>query len=317
MRTSPHVLRRLVPVVVATVVAACSSTPTPTITEVPVAVAEPVPFEGSGLEPRATPTPSPVPTPSPTPEVTDPPTEPRDPGDDDTVLTGPTSADAARFVAGDDPEGISGLQHVVVDLDGDGWSEVVATGMRDRVGVLRVAWWSMDRYEVLATVEAGRGSRIADLRVADVNRDERIEVLVEVGGDGRQSLALWSVADRGRLEALEAVGGCNDGSHVYGVTRARLASQQDAPPVIVADCDESPLPVADWAEHRWAWQDGAYRWLEPPRPDPGPPDGPGSEDPPGGGPGSGPGSPGDGDDDDGDDGDDEGPGNSGGRGSSN
>ena len=282
-------LLHLVPVVLATVAPACTTTPTPTITEVPVAVAEAVPFAGSGLEPRPSPSPPPAlasaPSPTPTVEASE---EPDDVPSDDTVLVGPTSADAARFAASDDPAGVSGLQHVVVDLDGDGWSEVIGTGMQDDVGVLRIAWWSSNGYEVLVTGEAGRGSRIADLRVSDVNRDQRTEVLVAVGGDGRQSLALWSVAGRGRLEALEAVGGCNDGRHVYGVTRARLAAQQDAPPVIVADCDESPLPVADWAEHRWAWQDGAYRLVEPAPPDdPGPPQDPGSPPDPGEGNGEG------------------------------
>jgi hypothetical protein len=113
---------------------------------------------------------------------------------------------------------------------------------------------------------------VTDLRAADVNADDLTELLVAVEGDGLGSLSVWAVLRRGVVERLAADGGCHDGRHVYGVTRARLEDHGDGPPAIVADCDESPLPVADWGEQRWAWEDGAYRLVLP--------DGPGRGDPP-------------------------------------
>lgn len=303
----------------AAVLAACGG-PTPVVEDVvPVAVAEPVPFDATPLEPRPTPSPAPEPVPDPAPQDTAATTEEPSP---DRSSQGPTSADAAAFVTSGAVAGLEGLEHVVVDLDGDDRPEVVATGVRDRVGVVEVAWWTDGGYEVLASDEAGPGRDIIDLRAADLNADDHVELLVAVEGEGLQSLALWRVPGRGELEQLVAHGGCHDGRHVYGVTTARLQANGDGPPVIVADCDESPLPVADWSEQRWAWEDGAYRVVEHDPPGNsgdagGRPDG---EGPPGGGRGGGQGPPddqpgngngvgdgnggdddGDGDDDDGDD----------------
>ena len=252
---------------VAVVLAACGSAATDDTDPVPVAQAVSVPFEQTGLsDPDASPpgavaegdgssdaasSPTPTPSPSPTPTI------------------GPTSADAAAFVRGSALADLHGVEHVVVDLDADTWPEVVATGIHDRRGVVRVAWWTADGYEVLADGVAGPGVDVSDLRAADVNADGLTELLVTVEGDGLASLAIWSVPRRGVVEPLRAVGGCHDGSHVYGVTRARLVDAGGGPPVVVADCDDSPLPVADWSEQRWRWSDGAYRVVEASVPDTG------------------------------------------------
>lgn len=300
MRT-PGRPARLVPLVLVGLLGACSGTPEPVVDDVPVAVAEAVSFSDAGLTPPSTPARSrdAAAAPSrPAVPATEAPRIAEPPG---TMPVGPTSADAAAFLQGDPGMGLTGLEHVLVDLDGDSWKEVVATGMHDRRGVVLVAWWTAAGYEVLARDEAGPGSGIADLRAADVNHDGTTEVMVGVEGDGLRSIALWAVPGRGRLVPLEAVGGCHDGTHVYGVTRAWLESRGDGPHAIVADCDESPLPVADWAEQRWLWEDGAYRHAAPPpppddggdggggrpddKPDKGPPeDGPPGTDPPGNGP---------------------------------
>ena len=228
---------------------------------VPVSIAEPVSFEDAGLSPRPMPSPTPEAPPEPSPEPSPEPDAATDVAEEPSSPVGPSSADAAAFLASDALAGLHGLEHVVVDLDGDTWKEVVATGVRDRSGVVRVAWWTSEGYEVLAADEAGPGHDVTDLRAADINRDDRIELLVVVEGEGLQSLALWRVLGRGRVERLEAVGGCHDGRNVYGVTTARLQSGGDGPPTIVADCDESPLPVADWSEQRWEWRNGAYRHV--------------------------------------------------------
>lgn len=278
--------------VVAAVAAACSGGAEPA-TPTPVVVAEPVPFEAAGLEPPTTPrvqvSPNPELSPIPEPSTSDEVEEPDDQSAASRDL-GPTSADAAAFVATAASDGLRSREHVVVDLDGDTWNEVVTTGVRDGIGVVRVAWWTAAGYEVLATDEAGPGRDVTDLRAADVNRDGTMELLVKVAGDGRGSLALWAVPGRARLVPLVAQGGCHDGSHVYGVTGARLEARGDAPPAIVATCDDSPLPVADWSEQRWLWQKGAYRH------DPGPP-----SDVPGQGRGLDDGDDGSGDDGDGGD----------------
>lgn len=211
---------------VATVLAGCGQPAEEQAQLAPVVVAEPVPLEGTGLAP------SPVPTPGPTQDAggaaaagpSQAPTPPADPA-------GPSSADAAAFVAGDAFADLNGLEHVVVDLDGDSWSEVVAAGVRERVGAIRVAWWTADGYRVLADGAAGPGNSVTDLRAADVNDDGVTELLVAVEGEGLRSLSVWAVPRRGQVE---------------------------------------PLPVADWSEHRWRWEDGAYRHEQ--QFPPGPPD---------------------------------------------
>lgn len=250
----------------AVLVAGCGQAPPVASEEVPVTVAEPVPFDATHLTPRPSPSPASEDGPEPSPE----PTVESDDAADTAAGTprppansGPSPADAAAFVASDALADLDDVEHVVVDVDGDTTDEVVATGLRDRTGQVRVAWWTDDGYEVFAADQAGPGRAISDLRVADVNQDDRVELLVEVEGEGLQSLAVWSVTGRGRLLRLEAVGGCHDGTHVFGVTTARLQQGGDGPPAIVADCDESPLPVADWSEDRWVWQGGAYRQFVP------------------------------------------------------
>lgn len=270
MRRPAALTRWRVAVAVATasvVLSTCAGGPEqgPAPVPVPVVVAEPVPLAGSGLVPEPTAVPTPPTEVAGDSEVTDDPgsaSPPSPPDDPD----GPSSSDAAAFLASDALADLKGREHVVVDLDGDSWPEVVTAGIQDLVGVVHVAWWTADGYEVMATGVAGPGRGVADLRAGDVNEDEVTELLVMVEGEGLRSMALWAVPGRAQLQPLEADGGCNDGRHVYGVTKVRLAAQTDAPPVIVADCDESPLPVADWSEHRWAWEDGVYRHQPQSRP---------------------------------------------------
>ena len=272
------------------VLAGCGGDPVEVEEPLAVVQAEAVPFDGSGLAPPTDPTPEDVPPAEPDPPAEDA-AEAANGRADQTSQVGPTSAAAAAFVASEALQDLIGVEHVVVDLDADTWPEVVATGIRDRTGVLRVAWWTADGYEVLAEDQAGPGREVADLRAADVNDDGRTEVLVGVDGDGLGSVAVWAVPRRGVVQRLVAEGGCHDGRHVYGVTRAQLEERAEGPPAIVADCDESPLPVADWGEQRWVWSDGAYRLEEPDTPGNGrAPDHAGPDD---GNPGSDPGEPAD------------------------
>ncbi len=251
-------------VALAVALAGCGGSATEEVAETPVVQAEPVPFDGTGLAAPSEDAPPAADEAAPAEEPPSPAPEEPAPSPTASRTVGPSSADAAAFVRSDALADLSGIEHVVVDLDADTWPEVVATGVRDRAGVLRVAWWTADGYVVLAEDLAGLGRDVSDLRAADVNADGRTELLVAMEGDGLGSLALWRVPRRGVLERLAAEGGCHDGSHVYGVTRARLQSGGDGPAAIVADCDESPLPVADWGEQRWVWEAGAYRVVTPP-----------------------------------------------------
>lgn len=253
--------------------------------ETPVAAAEPLVFEASHLEPLRAPEPSESPS-EPAPDAADVPDPPQEASPGPPEAVGPSSADAAAFIAAETGAGLEHLEHVVVDLDGDDVSEVVVTGIRERRVIVRVAWWMSGGggYEVVVTDEAGPGREVTALHAADVTQDGRIELLVTVEGEGRQSLAVWSVDGPGKVEPLEAVGGCAAGRHVFGLTTARLQGNGEDPPAIVADCDESPLPVADWSDHRWVWLDGAYRHVEPDVDEPGPPEDPGDGE--GGPPGS-------------------------------
>lgn len=180
-----------------------------------------------------------------------------------------TPSDAAAFLASARPAGVERLLGIAVDLDGDEQREVVLHGVRDGVGWLGVAVWDGTAYDVVTEVEAGPARRTDDLRVADVNLDGDLELVLATSGEGAASLALWAARRPDRLVPLEAVGGCADGSNVFGVIGAELVGDEGGLLDVVASCDDSPLPVADWSQDRWTWVDGAYRHVEDAAPEPG------------------------------------------------
>lgn len=231
----------------------------------PADASEPSP-DGSGEPEPATPSPSPSPSPSPTPSPT-----PRQ----------ATSADAAGYLRDASPDGVHDVDGVALDVDDDGTLEVVLHGVRDDRGWVGVAAWDGVRYGLVARGRGGPATRVVDLRVADVTADEVLEVVLEVAGEGTASLALWSLPSADRLRPLRARGGCHDGSHVYGVVGASLVvgRDEDGPLDVMASCDDSPLPVADWSTQRWRWDGGAFVADPAPDPEPSPtpsPDGPGN-----------------------------------------
>jgi hypothetical protein len=237
---------------------ACAVDP---VSALPTAVAVAVTEEPTAAAVTAPPTPAPTGGPTTSPSPTDAETvmadvEPR--------AATPSPADIASFIAMHRINGAATIEHVAVDLDRDGEPEVLLTGLVGGVATLEVAWWGTAGFEVLATGRGGVGQTITTMRVSDVNRDSFQEILIEVESAGGASWSLWGVRGRGRLVPLSAIGGCHDGSHVYGVAGVRFVSTGSGrPSAIVASCDDSPLRVADWSEDRWEWTLGAYRVVRP------------------------------------------------------
>lgn len=194
-----------------------------------------------------------------------------------------TSADAAAYLRDVQPEDVHDLDGVAVDLDGDGTHEVVLSGVREGRGWLALAAWEGHAYRIVAEGRGGPGDRVEQVSVADVNGDRMREAVLEVSGDGAGSLALWRVPPRIALVPLRADGGCHDGSHVYGAVGAHLVPGPSGGVLdVVATCDDTPLPRADWSTQRWAWDGVAYVHVpEGPGPDPAPgrPSGPASDGP--------------------------------------
>jgi hypothetical protein len=204
--------------------------------------------------PVATPTPSaapPVSTPAPTPTVG---------GDDPVEDRQATAADAAAWLATVDLAGVDGLRGTAVDLDGDAGPELVLRGVRDGRGWVGVATWDGGTYAVVTQDVGAPARRTDDLRVADVNGDGAPEVVLMTAGDGSASLSLWSLPTTDRLVRVRSSGGCNGGGHVFGVIGAELVAGPRAGVLdVVATCDDSPLPVADWGSARFRWDGDAYR----------------------------------------------------------
>lgn len=224
-----------------------SPTPRDTLTASPQDSPQPAPSE-SDL-PSAAPSGSPSPSASPT-------------------DTGPTDTDRARFVAGYQPEGASDLEHAADDVDGDDVDELVFVYVRSgsRVSHVDVAWWDEDEgsYAVEWGADGGPAERIEQLRISDINADDRTELVVgQAVGSSGASLTLWRIAEASKsFEPLLASGGCHSGSNTYGVIGAELRNDDDDPALeVFASCDDSPLPPAAWNTDVYNWADGAYSYT--------------------------------------------------------
>ena len=142
------------------------------------------------------------PSPSPSESVTDEPSESpssEEPSPSEDPSRPPTDTDRARFVSAYEPEGAEDLEHVSTDLDADGENEVVVAYVRTAGGVshVDVAWWDGTDYVVEFRADGGAARRIDRVRIADVNRDGRVEIVTFQSGEGSSASAtLWQVQGR-------------------------------------------------------------------------------------------------------------------------
>lgn len=245
----------------------------------PVATASAEP----GPEPSTTAPVPPAPTPAPTASSTSEPEPDTDDGGEDGFdgdssqafedLPPPreaTAADAAAYIRDVVVPAVPAPSGVAVDLDGDGVLEVLLTGVLNGRGWVGVATWNGTDYGIVDQDDGGPGDRVVDVSVSDVNADGTDEVVLDVGGSGTASLAIWAIDDGPALRRLPAQEGCHDGSHVYGVIGADLTLGPGPGLDVVASCDDSPLPVADWSSQTWRWARGAFRLVPEPAPEPAP-----------------------------------------------
>lgn len=213
--------------------------------------------EPLGDQPTSTEAPTDDATDDPTDEPTDDPTETETAGPRQ-----PTATDRARFVAAFDPPDATGLEHVSVDVDGDGIQELVfAWTHQQRVTRVAIAWWNgSTAYEVAFEADGGEGNSLDTLWVRDVTRDGLTEVVTFQSGPQAQaaSATVWQVTGTRQVVALRAVGGCHAGSHTYGAVGVEFTTRGGASE-IEATCDDSPLPRHLWSTDRYRWEDGAYR----------------------------------------------------------
>lgn len=180
------------------------------------------------------------------------------------AASGPSDAERAAFVASFRPDDAVDLEHVAADVTGDGDAELVFAWVGATTGQshLALAAWGDGAYGVTFEADGGPADDLARLRVADVNADGRVEVVVlERRGRSRASASVWTVASPSNVRALVAEGGCNDGSATYGVVGVAFVRGADGAEEIHATCDESPLPPDAWGSHVYRWEDGAYRHV--------------------------------------------------------
>lgn len=167
----------------------------------------------------------------------------------------PTDDDAAAFTASYEPPGGREVEAVTVDLDGDERPEVVVASVAGDVVRLDVAVWDQHAYAVAHTDQGGPAESILDFSVRDVTGDDAREIVtVQVGDEGRESLAIWGWSE-GELVRMTAVSGCWDGSHVYGHTGADIIAGE-----IVATCPPVPDEVPAGTRDVYAWDGQAWRY---------------------------------------------------------
>lgn len=161
----------------------------------------------------------------------------------------PTDADAADFVEVVAPAEQGSSQVVLADLDGDSRNEVVVASMLSGRSRIDVGSWTGSAYRVGYSGEGGTAEQVVSVEVRDINGvPDTLEVVVrQTSGTQGESISVWGVRD-GQVVPLQAVDGCWDGSHTYGITGVSLGSQR-----ITATCDGSPDPVAAWPSDIYVW----------------------------------------------------------------
>ena len=211
--------------------------------------ATPVTSASATGDPAGTPTPTPTPTATPTPTPTPTPTGPRE----------PTDTDGGAFAEDSTPPGATDARTVLADLDGDDRNEVVLVVRLGGSSLLQVGVWDGNAYDNVLTDEGGTAEEIVDIAVRDVNRSPSSKEIVvrQRNGTEGESISLWGVVD-GVYEPLEAVGGCWDESHTYGITGATIDVEEGE---IIATCDGSPEPTVAFPSDIYRWDDAEQAFV--------------------------------------------------------
>lgn len=215
------------------------------------------PLTASPLTPTATPTATGTASPeateaTPTPTVTASPTGPGE----------PTDADAAAFASSYSPPGSQSVDFVAVDLTGDTRKEIVFASLAGGRSRIDIAAWDGEEYEIVFVGEGGSADTLDRFFVRDFTGDGFREVVtVQSSGAEGESLAVWGY-DGTKFAAQRAVGGCWDGSHVYGIIGASIGEGR-----IEATCDGSPLPPAAWSSDVYVWDGEAWTYEATTTPD--------------------------------------------------
>ncbi len=210
--------------------------------------------EGAPAEILAEPTEAVVPT-TPAPTTPVPPSDPAPPSATSIphpIGREPTDADAAAFAAAYEPPGGRDVEAVSVDLDDDGRPEVVVASVAGDVVRVDVAVWNAQAYEVAHTDQGGPAEEITAFDVRDVTGDGARDIITAQNAPDRQSIALWGWRD-GALVRHVAVGGCWDGSHVFGQTGAEIIGRE-----IVASCAAIPDEVPFGTRDVYVWDGLAW-----------------------------------------------------------
>ncbi len=152
-----------------------------------------------------------------------------------------------------------GERVVLVDLDGDGvkervWSAIVADQVMIRVERAVDGRWEAGRSRTGAAAD-----RLVDLVADDLTGDGSPEVYTRqwVATAG-ESLTLWSYSN-GELERMEASGGCWSGTNTFGLIGADVDRAADGRALIVAICNDKPVPTQQWSSALYRWENG--RWT--------------------------------------------------------
>jgi hypothetical protein len=98
---------------------------------------------------------------------------------------------------------------------------------------------------------------LVELSVEDVTGDGRPDIHTKqwVGVNG-ESVSLWSFTN-GSLRAMTANGGCWDGEDTFGVVGAEVD-----PGLVLAICEEDPLPPYLWSTAVYRWVDGMWTFQQ-------------------------------------------------------
>ena len=152
--------------------------------------------------------------------------------------TGPPIAATREFVAERD-EAARVSDHLLVDLTGDGVSEVlVATVDEDDEAMVEVARWEGDAFQTTSRLSVGPAEDLGRLRLADLGERAPRVLVLALQHEGATRVAVWDPDDNGGLQAPDE---CPLDSPV------RLRSPLGLQLQLTCDAEEASRRVLQWA----------------------------------------------------------------------